>query len=168
MRIRRLTMATFFIVAAIISQAQQAELLNELPQTKEQFIASEKNVLATIQWLEATPAKTEEEKRKEQYARLLAWITNSPTVTIEVNEKVLPFTRKNSELLFMFMAGWIRYSLQNNYSKDQVQGTLAGIRCAAKVYKAGELKKDKEMQKLIDLDAKGELENWVKEKLAKG
>jgi hypothetical protein len=68
----------------------------------------------------------------------------------------------------MFMAGWIRYSLQNNYSKDQVQGTLAGIRCAAKVYKAGELKKDKEMQKLIDLDAKGELENWVKEKLAKG
>ena len=62
MRIRRLTMATFFVVAAIISQAQQAELLNELPQTKEQFIASEKNVLATIQWLEATPAKKPKKK----------------------------------------------------------------------------------------------------------
>jgi hypothetical protein len=167
MRIRRLTMATFFAVATIASQAQQAELLTELPQTKEQFIASEKNVLATINWLENTTVKNEEEKHKQQYALLLAWITNSPTVTIEVNADALTFTKKNSDLLMMFMAGWIRYALQNNYAKDEVQGTLAGIRCAAKVYKAGELKKDKEMQKLIDLDEKGELENWVREKLGR-
>jgi len=167
MRIRRLTLATFFAVTAITSQAQQTELLNELPQTKEQFIASEKNVLATIQWLETTPVKNEEEKRKEQYALLLAWVTNSPTVTIEVNADLLTFSKKNSELMLMFMAGWIRYALQNNYSKDQVQGNLAGIRCAANVYKSGGLKTDKEMQKLIDLDGKGELEKWVAGQLAK-
>jgi hypothetical protein len=167
MRIRRLTLATFFAVAAITSQAQQTDLLSDVPETKEQFIASEKNVLATINWLENTPVKNDEEKHQEQYALLLAWITNSPTVTIEVNADLISFSKKNSELLMMFMAGWIRYALQNNYSKDQVQGTLAGIRCAAKVYKAGGLKKDKEMQKLIDLDEKGELEKWVIEMLAK-
>jgi hypothetical protein len=119
------------------------------------------------EWLENTPIKEDEAKHKEQYALLTAWIINSPTVNIEVNSKVLPFTKKNSELLIFFMAGWTRYCLQNNYSKDITQGSLAGIKCAIKIYKAGGLKKDKEMQKLVDLDDKGELEKWVSEQLAK-
>lgn len=168
MKIRRLSLMTFFaVLAAINLQAQSSELLEHLPQTKEQFIASEKNVLATIDWLENTPIKEDEEKHKVQYALLLAWITNSPTVTIEVNADMIKFADKNSELLMMFMAGWTKYALQNNYSKEVTQGTMAGIRCAAKVYKGGGLKKDKEMQKLIDMDDKGELEKWVSEKLAK-
>jgi len=65
------------------------------------------------------------------------------------------------------MGGWTRYSLQNNYSSDAVMGSIAGIKSAIKVYKAGQLEKDKEMQKLIDMDEKGELETWVKKKLKK-
>jgi hypothetical protein len=155
------------ICVAINTTVQAQELLTTLPETKEQFIESEKNVLATIEWLENTPIKEDEAKHKEQYALLTAWIINSPTVNIEVNSKVLPFTKKNSELLIFFMAGWTRYCLQNNYSKDITQGSLAGIKSAIKIYKAGGLKKDKEMQKLVDLDDKGELEKWVSDQLAK-
>jgi len=158
---------SILLISGVNTFAQNQELLDGLPATKEEFIASEKKVLATINWLENTPINQEPEKRKLQNANLVAWITNSPTVTLEINADVLTFTKKNAELLIIFMGGWTRYSLQNNYSSDAVMGSIAGIKSAIKVYKAGQLEKDKEMQKLIDMDEKGELETWVKKKLKK-
>jgi hypothetical protein len=150
------------------SYAQSDDLLTQVPKTKEEFIATEKNVLATIDWLENTPVNQDKEKRKNQYAMLLAWITETPTVSIGLRAEMIEFSKKNSELLFTFMGGWTRYSLLNNYSKDQVECNLAGIRSAIKVYKSGLLKKDKELEKLIDLDEKGKLKSYIAELLAKG
>ena len=164
------TALTFLFVASILaipSNALGQELLNDLPANKEEFISSEKKVLATIDWLETTPFDKEEEKRTNQKALFVAWLTNSPTVTLEINADVLTFTKKNPDLLITFMGGWTRYSLQNNYSSDNVQGSLAGIKSAIKVYKNLSLKKDKEMEKLIELEGKGELEAWVKDKMSK-
>jgi hypothetical protein len=146
---------------------QKGELLAKLPETKEEYTASEKNALASIDWLENTPIKEEQSKRKEQTALLLAWIINSPTVTVELNEVVMTFTKKNEDLLIYFLGGWTRYALTNAYSKDVTQGSLAGLKSVIKVYKAGGFKKDKEVNKLIDLEASGKLEAWVMEQLAK-
>ncbi len=100
-----------------------------------------------------------------QYALLLAWLTNSPTVTIELQSYVMDLTKKNSQLLMFFMTGWTKYCLENNYSKDQFQGNLAGVKSIINIYKKGGLKKDKRVQKLVDLDEKGELEDWLKTQL---
>jgi hypothetical protein len=168
MKILLSTIATLlFVFSSITLSAQQAELLTELPETKEEFIASEKKVIASIDWLENTPLNEEKEKRQQLFALLTAWAINSPTVTIEVNANIIKFSEKNSELLIFYMAGWTKYALQNNYSKDVLQGNLAGLRSAIKVYKTGSFKKDKFMQKLVDIEAKGELEKWVTEQLAK-
>jgi hypothetical protein len=157
-----------FVGAYSISFAQDAELLDALPGTKEEFISSEKKVLATINWLENTPLDQDKKKHKEQYALLTAWITNSPTVTIELNANVLTFSKKNSELIMFFMAGWTKYSLENNYSKDIPKGSIAGLHSAINIYKKGVgLKKDKEMEKLVQLEEKGELEKWVDDQLAR-
>lgn len=158
------------LISFLLTNAEQAigqELLDALPTTKEEFAASEKKVLATINWLEVTPFDKEEDKRLQQKAFLVRWITNSPTVTLEINADVLTFTKKNPDLMITFMGGWTRYCLQNNYSTDMTQGSLAGIKSAIKIYKSLSLKKDKEMDKLIELDDKGELKNWVKSKLSK-
>ncbi len=97
---------------------------------------------------------------------LLAWISNSPTVTVELNEKMMPFTKKNAELLMTYLGGWTKYSLENAYSKDIAKGSLAGIQAAIRMYKKGNgLKKDKSMEKLIKLDDKKELEQWVVKQL---
>lgn len=162
----KLTFTVFLLALSIVSKAQDSKLLSELPETKEQFVASEQNVLATINWIENTPINEEKAKHKEQYALLLAWLTNSPTVTIEMNANILNFTNKNSELLIFFMAGWTKYSLQHDYSKDVVQGSLAGIRSAINIYNKGGLRKDRKMQKLVDLDDNGGLEEWVSEQLS--
>ena len=143
------------------------ELLTKVPSGKDEFKASEKNVIATIDWLEKTPFDTEETKRKNQQALFIAWVSDSPTVTIELNADILTFTKKNPELLVTFMGGWTKYSLENNYSKDVVQGSIAGIKSVIRVYKSQSLKKDKEVEKYIALDEKAELESWVKSTLNK-
>ena len=155
-----------FVLSAFFTFSQ-AELLTKMPNSPEEFKASEKKVLATIDWLESTPINEQRDKRDFQNAALLTWITNSPTVTVEVNADILTFIKKNPDLLVIFMGGWTRYSLQNNYSKDVVEGTIAGLKSAIKVYKTGLLKKDKAMQAYVDLDDKGELESYVKSKLKK-
>jgi hypothetical protein len=150
------------------SFAQDTELLDELPKTKEEFVQSEKKVLATINWLENTPLDEDAKRHQQQYALLTGWITNSPTVTITLNASIVNFTKKNSELIMFFMAGWTKYSLENSYSKDETKGNIAGVRCAINVYKKGVgLKKDKAMEKLVQLEDKGELEKWVADQLAK-
>lgn len=164
---RIITFLLFIVCVTIAQQSFAQQLLTELPETKEQFIASEKQLLATIDWLENTPFDQEEKKRLQQKALLVAWLTNSPTVTLEINANVLTFTKKNPDLMIIFMGGWTRYALQNEYSKDNIKGSLAGIKSTIKVYKALSLKKDKEMQKLIELEDKGELENWVKKEMEK-
>ena len=166
--LKKVVAFAFAVVIYSSSFAQDEGLLETIPETKQEFIESEKKLLATINWLENTALDQEETKHKKQYALLTAWIINSPTVTIEVNNRILTFTKKNSQLLIFFMAGWTKYCLQNNYSADLTKGNVAGIRSAIGIYKKGVgLKLDKEMQKLIDLDEKGELENWVIERLAK-
>jgi hypothetical protein len=163
----KITITAFLLCLTMYVSAQQSQLLSNIPETKEQFISSEKNVLATIDWMENTPIDQEKDKHKEQYALLLGWLTNTPTITLEINANILIFTKKNSELLMFFMAGWTKYSLENNYSNDVLQGNLAGIRSAINIYNEGGLKKDKKMQKLVELDEKGELEKWVSEELKK-
>lgn len=155
-----------FVLSAFFTFSQ-AELLTKMPNSPEEFKASEKKVLATIDWLESTPINEQRDKRDFQNAALITWITNSPTVTVEVNADILTFIKKNPDLLVIFMGGWTRYSLQNNYSKDVVEGTIAGLKSAIKVYKTGLLKKDKAMQAYVDMDDKGELESYVKSKLKK-
>jgi len=158
---------TLFLLIVCINSFAQDTLLNSMPSTKQEFISSEKQVIATTYWIENTPVDQDKNKRKQQTFLLLTWITNSPTVTLVINSNVMPFTNKNSELLMPFMGGWTRYCLQNNYSTDSVMGSLAGIRSAIKLYKLGGLKKDKEMDKLIELDNSGGLEAWVREKMVK-
>jgi hypothetical protein len=144
-------------------------LLETLPKAKEEYAASEPYVINTVNWLEDTPLDQEADKRQAQSMLLVAWISNAPEVTIVMEEKMMPFLKKGNEVLMViFMGGWTKYCLQNNYSKDAVQCNLAGIRSVIKVYKKGVgLKKSKEVEKLIALDDKGELEQWVKDNLKK-
>ena len=164
----RNTILSFVISFALHSSSfsQSSELIDKLPSTKEEFVNSEKKVIATINWLEDTPLDQDTGKRKAQYALFVAWLINSPTVSIEVNPKILSFTKKNSELLVIFMGGWTKYCLENNYSSDKVKCNLSGVKSAIKVYKKDiGIKKDKAMERLIELENKGELEKWITDQL---
>src|SRR5438876_12376245 len=105
----------YFIFLLLICSktfSQDNGLLDSLPTTKEGFIKSEPALINTINWLENTPLDQESDKRKLLNATFIGWVTNSPTVTVEVNSKITPMSKKNPDLLIIFMGGWVKYSLQ--------------------------------------------------------
>ncbi|MBO9202118.1 MULTISPECIES: hypothetical protein [Niastella] len=165
--IKRMLALLLLVGTCSWSFAQDSQLLDSLPTTKEEFVQSEKKVLATIAWLENTPLDQETKKHTRQYALMTAWLINSPNVSILVNANVLDFTKKNNDLNMFFLAGWTKYQLENNYSRDELQGNLAGLRCVIRIYRKGVgVRKDKVMETLVELEDKGELESWLKEQLA--
>lgn len=166
--IKSIFTAVLLFSFCINTHAQTEQLLDKVPTTKEAFVSSEPKVIATINWLENTPLNQEVDKRKIEYTLLMGWAIKSPTVTLDVSANILTFTKENPDLLMIFMGGWVRYCLQNNYSTDNVKGNLAGIRSAIKVYNKGiGIKRDKEMEKLIALNSNGTLEKWVRDGLDK-
>ncbi len=155
-----------FFASGLQLMAQNAEPLMKLPKKKE-FKASEPNFIASVNWIENTPFDEEPEMHSHQYAMIVGWMSDSPDVTITLNGYLLDYTKTNKELLSFFMGGWGKYVLGNAYSKDELQGNLAGLRSMIEIYKTGKLKSDDAMQELVDLDTKGELEEWVKGKIKK-
>ncbi len=165
--LKTLIILCFNLLVLMAFMPQTDELLSTVPKTKEEFVESEKKTIATIDWLENTPINHQTEKRHKLNTLLLEWISNSPTVTIELRAEFLEFSKKNSDLLMYYMGAWTKYALQHNYSQDQVQCNLAALRSVCKAYQSGDFVKDKSIQKLIDLDEKGKLEDWIKKQLTK-
>jgi hypothetical protein len=136
-----------------------------LPATKEEFIKSEPDFIAAAKWLETTPVGTDMDKRVQVNAYVIAWLTNSPTVTLEIDAAVSKVCEGNPQLLAVFLGGCTRYCLENNYSKDKGKINTAGMKALINCYNlGGDVKKNKTLSKAIEADKEGKLEDWVKEK----
>jgi len=129
----------------------------------------EKDIIDCVIWLENTPVDEQRNKRSKANQFLIQWVTGSPNLTISINSKIVNFTDKNPDLLIIFLGGWAKYALENpEYKDDEVKCNLAGLRSVIKVYKKRNgMKKDRNVEKLIKLEKKGELEEWVKQQLKK-
>lgn len=133
--------------------------------TEADYVKYEKDVIACANWLETTPLNKDREKRVSANAFIMKWITGTPNVSVGLDANVMStLADKNEQLLVLFIAGWARYALQNNYSKDNQKGYLEGLKSLINVYKKGiDIRKDKDVEKFVELDEKGELEKWVTE-----
>lgn len=138
-------------------------------ENKEDYAAYEPQVKETINWLLATSLGKEANKRTEANAFLMMWLTGTPNVSVNVNTDILPFIKKSPELLLPFIAGCVKYSLENNYSKDDILLNKAGIETVIAFYRnnRGYLKKDDSIEKYEKLVEKGKLEEDIRKKLAK-
>jgi hypothetical protein len=160
----------FFIVALLASFHSKAQdfQLPKMPGNKEEFIHSEKDFIAAEKWLETTPAGTKVEQRKLINGWIIMWVTKSPTVTLEIKAAVLKAFDNNSDLTAVFLAGYARYCLENNYSRNELRGVTAGLKAVINCYTPGrDLKKIKSLEKLIQQDKDGKLEDWVRDAISK-
>jgi hypothetical protein len=161
------SMLAFSLLLSLHTTAQDLQL-PKLPETKEEFINSEKDFITAEKWLETTPVGTNMDYRKLADAWVIAWLINSPTVTVGVRASIMKAFDKNKQLTGLFMAGYGRYCLENNYSKEELKGATAGLKAVFNCYLlGGDIKKDKGLEKLIEQDKDGKLEDWVKEAMAK-
>ncbi len=135
--------------------------------TPADYAKYETDVLKVIDWLEQTPWNSKNGERQIANSFFLAWMSGSPSVTIDLADNILmQIMEKNKELLFAYMGGYAKYALQTKADKsnyDVNKAKLAGFKALVKKY-TDEKKsrtKDKNVEMLAELDTEGKLENWI-------
>lgn len=162
---KKTTILTCVVLAFCTLNAQDFVVpANYILKVDSDYKKYEKDIIACANWLENTPLNVDEQKRIEANKFLMQWLTGSPTVTINLDAGIIVnCTDKNPDFLILFMAGWTRFSLENNYSNDQQKAYLEGLKSIINVYKKDiSINKDKDMDKMVKIYDNGELEDWVK------
>ncbi len=88
-------------------------------------------------------------------------MSGSPDVSIDIVSGLVPL--QDANYLMMFMSGWTKYSLEHDYSKDQLACAVAGVNQMIAFYQKNksQLGKNPLMNKLIKKQKKGDLEEYV-------
>jgi TPR repeat protein len=128
----------------------------------EDYAQYESDIVAMVNWLVSTPMNEDVETRKGISGFVVSWLTGSPDITIEVSEKIVTYM-DCGECLVLFMGGWAKYSIESK-DMDAVKGNLAGTETVIEFYKLNkkEIGKNKEIEKLIGLQKKNELESFIR------
>jgi len=147
--------------------AQEYEVpKNYVFSNNEDFIKYETDVLKSIDWLTQTPIQTQPEKRKEVNTFVLAWLTGSPDVSVEIKTEIVNFMDTNPDLLMIFMCGWAKYSIETKDYDNKIMGNLKGVETVIDFYIKNKenLKKDKNVEKYIKMKENGTLEEFITKK----
>ncbi|MFK7771498.1 MAG: hypothetical protein AB8F94_05130 [Saprospiraceae bacterium] len=126
----------------------------------------EPEILELIDWL--GNHSLDHQKRTNANAHFVKWISGSANVTIELNPYVLEYSKKNTDFMILFMAGWSKYVLENPDKKeDKKGGNLAGINFFLDFYTKGEdfgVRKDRKIVKLLKKREARKLEKFIAKK----
>ena len=130
--------------------------------TKEDYAKYEPKVLEDINWLLNTPLNREVQKRKEINTFLMQWLTGSPSVSIELSEKVVTYT-DCPDCLMIFLCGWTKYALSTSHY-NKLDANLAGTESVIDFYAKNKntTGKNKSIEKLIKLRKKGKLKDYIR------
>ena len=102
--------------------------------SKEDYTKYEPQILTTIDWYLATSMAFETDKRVKAKQFFMKWVIGDSNVNIIVDGDIIPFINVSPELLIPYMMGWTKYSLENNYSRDNNKCCIAAIRATTEFY----------------------------------
>lgn len=137
---------------------------NAVLEKKDDYLKYEPAIINAAKWLEATPIGVQPDKRVQVNLFFMQWLTGSPTVTIGIDPWVTKLVDKNPNLLPVFLSGYARFVLENQYSTDVARANEAGVKSIINNYLlGGDVKKNKTLQKAVEADKAGTLSAWVKE-----
>ncbi len=150
-----------FMTVSHTSFAQSFELPKNIDLSKpENYNRYEKDVINCVNWLEKNPAS--DGKQKDAVKFLIEWVSGCPYITLNVDQRVLPFAEDHPEMLIYFMGGWTKFALEHKSDTSSIHGTVAGLKSIIKMYKANaSAPRDASIDKLVSLNDKGKLEEWV-------
>lgn len=130
----------------------------------------EPQLLADINWLDNTPLSQDLEVRNDKNRFVLMWMTGAPYIDIKIDNRVVNFVGGEPWLLMHYMMGWTEYFLKNNYSQNEIQLYIAGVKNVVDFYNKNKhsLLKNKEVEEYVKLEKKGKLEEYITSVLMSG
>lgn len=120
-------------------------------------------VVGAFDWLYKTPVGTEDEKRRDLSAALIQWISESPLVSIELKQEVVPCADQ-PECLMIFLGGYTKYVLQEK--DDSAEANLYASERVLEFYEKNRdaIGKHKELEKLLKMKSENKLKGYIKAK----
>jgi hypothetical protein len=124
----------------------------------------ESDLVAASKWMEATDLDKEIDKRARVNKFMFDWTYGCP-FSIMMPLELGNIYGKNNELLIIYMAGYARYYIENKATATEFAEKKAGLISIMNVYKKGiDIKRSKEMEKVIKADNDNTLDVYIKEK----
>lgn len=163
----RYLLIILFLTIGLTASAQLSPVPKSYSlKTPDDYSKYDKDIIKTIDWLESTSWGPKNTQRPYADAFLMAWLSGSPSVNIELgDEMLLKIMEKNKDLLVSYMGGYTKYALQNRLadnSFDKNKAKLAGYQALITKYNLEKSRtKDKNVEMLAQLDSEGKLESWV-------
>jgi hypothetical protein len=157
------------LLASTSISSVYAQTIFEVPQnvelsSKDDYAKYEPAIIDAAKWLEATDLDKEADKRKEVNSFVLRWVSGSPTISIDITEKLAKLYGKNAQLLGIYLASYARNFLENKNTATRFSATKAALTSMMNVYKKGiDISKSKEMEKLIKLTDENKLDDYISE-----
>lgn len=123
-------------------------------------------ILETIDWYLWRSMGLDNDKRQTAATFFMKWLTGTPTVTVDIDPKIVNFMDINPQLLLPFSMGWTKYSIENN-STGRIKACMAGIEVIVDYYNANRafMNKDKNIEKYEKLIKNNKLENYISKNL---
>jgi hypothetical protein len=149
-------------VTTVRAQAGFEVPQNVVLKNKADYAKYEQAIVSAAKWLEETDLNKEPEKRQTVNAFVLHWISGSPIITVDINERLAKIYGKNLQLLAIYLASYARNYIENKTTATKFSATKAGLLSMMNVYKKGiNIDKSREMNKLIKLEAENKLDDYI-------
>lgn len=164
MRKRSCLIVLFLLVAAFTASAQSFDVpKNYVLKTNDDYARYEPDIIKTADWLQQTAWKSQPEKMEQANQFLLKWANGTPAVTIRLVEAVMNLSDRNPQLGFVFMAQFSKYALEHKGRFESIDANIAAVRAVVDKYRAEQAHKpDEDVDYLIELESRGELNDWVR------
>ena len=164
---KNLIIITFFLLIAATTYSQDFDVPKSYSFEKaKDYTGQNHTVIKAVDWLENTPLTQDTSKRKEVNAFLMAWLSGSPDVSIDLSGDIVTFM-DCGDCLVVFMGGWAKYALVNKDYNNTLKGNIAGIESTISFYQKNKnaIGKTKAIEKYIKQKDKGTLEDYIKSKI---
>ncbi len=161
----------FLVIAlftlSLTSQAQHFIIADDIKLGfPEDYKTHEDLTYEITKFLIDTPIDKYPQDRANVSKFMFEWISGCPYMDIVIYDKLMPLD--NGPLTMVFIAGWIKYSIENSYTNDVKKCALAAIKTMNAFYLENEVYLDsKFVKKMIKLEKKGKLEKYVSKQVDK-
>lgn len=119
-----------------------------------------------IDWYLWRSMGMDNDKRQNAATFFMQWLVGSPTVTVEIDTKVVNFVNSNPQLLLPFSMGWSKYTIENE-DANRIKACAAGIEAAVAYYNKNRafMNKDAGIEKYEKMIKNKKLENYISKNL---
>lgn len=123
----------------------------------------------TINWYLESSVGKDADQRSDASVFFMKWVEGTPDIRVFIDKNIVIFSESSPLLVVPFMMGWVRYSLNNDYSNDLYEVNKAGIETTLDFYNSnkGFQMTDKNIEKLEQLREKNKLANFIRKEVKK-